>query len=43
MQDRMFKLKKVAKSDPEELGPEYDSDEDFADHDFEINEKIDYK
>lgn len=43
MQDRQAKLKKILKNDPEDLGPEYDSDEDYSDHKFELTEKLDYK
>ena len=35
-------MKKVHKNDSEELAPEYDSDEDFSDHQYQIHEKIDY-
>jgi len=41
-QERLAKLKKVHKNDSEELAPEYDSDEDFSDHQYSIQEKIDY-
>lgn len=41
-QERLSKLKKIFKNEPEELAPEYDSDEDYSDHQFQIGEKLDY-
>mmetsp|Transcript_5752 Transcript_5752/g.6182 ORF Transcript_5752/g.6182 Transcript_5752/m.6182 type:complete len:226 (+) Transcript_5752:2-679(+) len=42
LQDRQTRFKKIMKNDATELGPEYDSDEDYSDHKFELTEKIDY-
>jgi len=41
-QDRITKLKKINKNESEGLEPDYDSDEDFSDHKFELGEKIDF-
>lgn len=41
-QERLAKLKKVNKNESEELAPEYDSDEDYSDHQYQISEKIDF-
>lgn len=41
--ERQAKLRKILKNDPEGLGPDYDSDEDYSEHKFEPGEKIDYK
>lgn len=42
-EERQAKLKKVSKKDADGLVPDYDSDEDYSQHKFEINEKLDYK
>lgn len=42
-QDRIAKLKKILKNESEELAPEYDSDLDYSDHVYQLNEKLDYK
>jgi hypothetical protein len=37
------KLEKIYRKDADELGPEYDSDEDFTESDFiVVGEKIDF-
>jgi hypothetical protein len=41
-QERLAKLKRIHKNESDELAPEYDSDEDFSDHVYQSNEKIDY-
>ena len=41
-QERITKLKKVSKNEIEGLELDYDSDEDYTGHKFEINEKYDY-
>jgi len=38
----LAKLKKLNKNESEELAPEYDSDEDYSDHQYQIGEKIDF-
>lgn len=40
--ERLKKLEKLYRKDAEELGPEYDSDDDFTDHNFVVGEKVDY-
>lgn len=42
-QDRIAKLKRIQKNESDELAPEYDSDEDFSDHHYQLNERVDFK
>jgi hypothetical protein len=41
-QDRLAKLKRVQKNESEELQSDYDSDEDFSEHAYQLGEKIDF-
>lgn len=41
-QERIAKLKRISKNESDELAPDYDSDEDFSDHQYQIQERIDF-
>ena len=41
-QERLSKIRKIARKDQSDLGNKYDSDDDFTEHKFKIGERIDF-